>query len=51
MVRGGSWGGSPVNLRVTYRDSHKPDDPKPFVGFRCAVSAKDVGLLSPVPGL
>lgn len=39
VVRGGSWGGSPVNLRVTYRDSHRPNDPKPFVGFRCAVSA------------
>lgn len=40
VVRGGSWGGSPVNLRVAYRDSHRPNDPQPFVGFRCAASVK-----------
>ena len=38
VVRGGSWGGSVINLRVTYRDSHRPNDPKAFVGFRCAKS-------------
>ena len=40
VIRGGSWGGVPLNLWVEYRDSHPPDAPKPFVGFRCAKSAK-----------
>ncbi len=37
VIRGGSWGGAPLNLRVTYRDSHPPDGSKSFVGFRCAM--------------
>jgi formylglycine-generating enzyme required for sulfatase activity len=36
VIRGGSWGGAPVNLRVAYRDSHPPDGAGPHVGFRCA---------------
>lgn len=36
VIRGGSWGGGPVNLRISYRDSHPPDAAKDFVGFRCA---------------
>jgi formylglycine-generating enzyme required for sulfatase activity/predicted dienelactone hydrolase len=40
VIRGGSFGGSPVNLRVTYRDSHPPDGAREFVGFRCAKSVK-----------
>ncbi|HEX3101845.1 MAG TPA: formylglycine-generating enzyme family protein [Pyrinomonadaceae bacterium] len=36
VIRGGSWGGSPLNLRITYRDSHPPDGARDFVGFRCA---------------
>ena len=36
-LRGGSFGGSPVNLRVTYRDSHSPDNAVEHVGFRCAM--------------
>ncbi len=39
VIRGGSWGGAPVNLWVEYRDSHPPDGAQPFVGFRCAKSA------------
>ncbi len=39
VIRGGSWGGAPVNLRVAYRDSHPPDGARDFVGFRCAKSA------------
>jgi formylglycine-generating enzyme required for sulfatase activity len=39
VIRGGSWGGAPVNLRVTYRDSHPPNGARDFVGFRCAGSA------------
>ena len=39
VIRGGSWGGSPVNLRVAYRDSHPPEDARDFVGFRCAKSS------------
>ncbi len=38
VIRGGSWGGAPVNLRVAYRDSHPPEDARDFVGFRCAKS-------------
>jgi formylglycine-generating enzyme len=38
VIRGGSWGGAPLNLRVTYRDSHPPDGARDFVGFRCAGS-------------
>ena len=36
VIRGGSWGGSPINLRVTYRDSHPPNGAGDHVGFRCA---------------
>ena len=38
VIRGGSWGGAPVNLRVAYRDSHPPEGAQEFVGFRCAQS-------------
>jgi formylglycine-generating enzyme required for sulfatase activity len=38
VIRGGSFGGSPVNLRVAYRDSHPPEDAREFAGFRCARS-------------
>ena len=34
-LRGGSWGASPVNLRIRYRDSHPPGGAGPHVGFRC----------------
>ncbi len=37
VIRGGSWGGAPVNLRVTYRDSHPPTGTGDHVGFRCAM--------------
>ena len=36
VIRGGSFGGSPVNLRVRYRDSHPEIGAGPHVGFRCA---------------
>jgi formylglycine-generating enzyme required for sulfatase activity len=36
VIRGGSFGGDPVNLWVEYRDSHPPDGAREFVGFRCA---------------
>jgi len=39
VIRGGSWGGEPVNLWVEYRDSHAPNNAKDFVGFRCAKPA------------
>jgi len=35
VIRGGSWGVAPVNLRVAYRDSHPSAGPGPHVGFRC----------------
>jgi formylglycine-generating enzyme required for sulfatase activity len=40
VIRGGSWGGAPINLRVTYRDSHPPDGAGDHVGFRCAMSTR-----------
>ena len=36
VIRGGSFGGAPVNLWVEYRDSHPPENAREFVGFRCA---------------
>ena len=36
VIRGGSFGGMPVNLWVEYRDSHPPNGSRDFVGFRCA---------------
>lgn len=39
VIRGGSFGASPLQLRVTFRDSHKPDDPVGHVGFRCVRDA------------
>jgi formylglycine-generating enzyme required for sulfatase activity len=39
-IRGGSYGAGPVNLRVTYRDSHLPTNAGDHVGFRCAKNAK-----------
>lgn len=38
-LRGGSYGGGVVNLRVTYRDSHLPENAGDHVGFRCAVTS------------
>jgi formylglycine-generating enzyme len=38
VIRGGSFAGAPLNLRVTYRDSHPPEGAQAFVGFRCASS-------------
>jgi formylglycine-generating enzyme required for sulfatase activity len=39
VLRGGSFGGGVVNLRVTYRDSHLPENAGDHVGFRCAMTA------------
>ena len=36
VIRGGSFGGDPVNLWIKYRDSHPPNGSREFVGFRCA---------------
>ena len=36
VIRGGSYGGAAVNLRVRYRDSHPDIGAGPHVGFRCA---------------
>lgn len=35
VIRGGSWGGSNINLRVTFRDSHPVTGAGNHVGFRC----------------
>jgi formylglycine-generating enzyme required for sulfatase activity len=39
VVRGGSYGANRANLRVRYRDSHRPGDAREMVGFRCARDA------------
>jgi formylglycine-generating enzyme required for sulfatase activity len=36
VLRGGSFGGGPVNLRTRWRDSHEVSNAAAFVGFRCA---------------
>lgn len=40
-LRGGSYGGAPVNLLITYRDSHSPENAGDHVGFRCSQSVKE----------
>lgn len=40
VVRGGSFGASSANLRIRYRDSHRPRDAREMVGFRCAADAR-----------
>lgn len=35
VIRGGSWGGAPINLRLRFRDSHPPEGAGSHVGFRC----------------
>jgi formylglycine-generating enzyme required for sulfatase activity len=39
VIRGGSWGGDPINLWVEYRDSHPPDG---AAGF-CGIPLREVG--------
>lgn len=39
VIRGGSFAGAAVNLRVRYRDSHPPAGAGEHVGFRCARGA------------
>ena len=36
VIRGGSYEGAPVNMRVRFRDSHPAKNAGPHVGFRCA---------------
>ena len=38
VIRGGSFAGHPINLWLEYRDSHDPNNPREYVGFRCAKS-------------
>jgi formylglycine-generating enzyme required for sulfatase activity len=38
VIRGGSFDGSGLNMRITARDSHRADNPVGHVGFRCARS-------------
>jgi formylglycine-generating enzyme required for sulfatase activity len=38
-LRGGSFGGAPVNLRTRWRDSHEVLNTVAFVGFRCVYPA------------
>lgn len=38
-LRGGSYVGGVVNLRVDYRDSHLPENAGDHVGFRCAATS------------
>jgi hypothetical protein len=43
VIRGGSFGAAPVNLRTGFRDSHPPLAPGPHVEFRCASSLTGTG--------
>jgi iron(II)-dependent oxidoreductase len=43
VLRGGSFGGSPVNLRTRWRDSHPVTNAVAFVGFRCAYPSAAAG--------
>jgi formylglycine-generating enzyme required for sulfatase activity len=36
VIRGGSFGGARINLRVRFRDSHPANGAAAHVGFRCA---------------
>jgi formylglycine-generating enzyme required for sulfatase activity len=45
VIRGGSWGAAPANLRVAYRDSHPASGAGNHVGFRCVRAAN--GTLGP----
>jgi formylglycine-generating enzyme required for sulfatase activity len=40
VLRGGSFGGSPVNLRTRWRDSHPVTNAVAFVGFRCVYPSR-----------
>jgi formylglycine-generating enzyme required for sulfatase activity len=40
VIRGGSWEGAPLDLRVAYRDSHPPEGAGGHVGFRCVRTAR-----------
>ena len=39
-IRGASFGGTVVNLRTRWRDSHEAANAREFVGFRCVYPAK-----------
>ena len=39
VIRGGSWGGAEINLRISFRDSHPPNGAGNHVGFRCVKEA------------
>ncbi len=46
VIRGGSWGGAGINLRVSFRDSHPPKGADDHVGFRCVMDRRqetDIG--------
>ena len=43
VLRGGSFGGSPVNLRTRWRDSHPVTNAVAFVGFRCVYPSAAAG--------
>jgi formylglycine-generating enzyme required for sulfatase activity len=45
VIRGGSWGGAEINLRIRFRDSHPPQGAGNHVGFRCVKEADDSGEL------
>ena len=36
VLRGGSWGGSPRSVRISFRNRYRPGDTNDDVGFRCA---------------
>jgi formylglycine-generating enzyme required for sulfatase activity len=50
VIRGGSFGGAPVNLRTRWRDSHPVTNAVAFVGFRCVCPLVTAGITrAPAP--
>jgi len=42
VVRGGSWDSVPFFARTVHRQSHDPNDPQAWIGFRCVEDANSV---------
>lgn len=43
VVRGGSWDAVPFFARTVHRQSRRPADPTPWIGFRCAADIEAPG--------
>lgn len=48
VVRGGSWDAVPFFARTMHRQSMRPNDPQPWIGFRCAADIEAPGSNQPI---